>query len=213
MTPPQITDMQVRQTAIDGLLVLTMKQVAEDRGVVREFFRASSYAAPLAGLSGWQQINITQTAQGGIRGLHGESMVKLVACVAGEAFGAYLDARADSATFGAVVTVPLLAGTQVLVPAGVCNGFQAVSVGGCQYLYCFTDEWRPGMAGVGYSPLDVGLGIEWPIAVDPGNPAQVSAKDAGAPLFSDQNPTLFSGLSAVPDGEDSDDTDVDDGAS
>ncbi|WP_051265251.1 dTDP-4-dehydrorhamnose 3,5-epimerase family protein [Nakamurella lactea] len=184
MTTPQITEMQVDKTAIDGLLVLTMKQVTEPRGTVREFFRASAYAGPLAGLGAWQQINITETARGGIRGLHGEAMVKLVACVAGEAFGAYLDAREGSPSYGAVVTLPLRTGTQVLVPAGVCNGFQSVSEAGCQYLYCFTDEWRPGMAGVGYSPLDTGLGIDWPIPVDPQNPAQVSAKDASAPLFS-----------------------------
>jgi dTDP-4-dehydrorhamnose 3,5-epimerase len=187
VTTPQITDMRVDKTAIDGLLVLTMKQVTEPRGTVREFFRASAYAAPLAGLGPWQQINITETAQGGIRGLHGEAMVKLVACVAGEAFGAYLDARDDSQTYGAVVTVPLKTGTQVLVPAGVCNGFQSVSEQGCQYLYCFTDEWKPGMAGVGYSPLDPGLDIAWPIPVDPANPAQVSAKDASAPKFSEQH--------------------------
>jgi len=70
------------------------------------------------------------------------------------------------------------------VPAGVCNGFQSVSESGTQYVYCFTDEWKPGMAGTAFSPLDSELGIQWPVRVDPGNPAQVSAKDAGAPLFS-----------------------------
>lgn len=183
VTSPQIIDMNTQTTDIDGLLVLTMKQVTDDRGTVRELFRASSYADALAGLGGWQQINATETKAGGIRGLHGEDMVKLVACVAGEAFGAYLDARTDSPTYSNVVTVPLRPGTQVLVPAGVCNGFQAVT--DCQYLYCFTDEWKPGMAGVAYSPLDPGLGIAWPVPVDPANPAQVSAKDAGAPVFSE----------------------------
>lgn len=185
MTAPQLTEMQTSSTAIDGLLVITMKQVNEDRGVVREFYRASSYAEPLAGLGGWQQINVTESNHGAIRGLHGESMVKLVSCVAGEAFGAYLDARQDSASYGQLVTVPLAPGTQVLVPAGVCNGFQSVSEGGTQYLYCFTEEWKPGMAGTAFSPLDPGLGIDWPISVDPTNPAQVSGKDAGAPLFSE----------------------------
>ena len=79
-----------------------------------------------------------------MRGLHGEAMTKLVGCVAGEAYGAYLDARPDSASYGKVVTVELRPGTQVLVPAGVCNGFQSVSEQGTQYLYCFTEEWRPG---------------------------------------------------------------------
>lgn len=186
MSAPQITEMKTETTAIDGLLVVTMKQVNEDRGVVREFFRASSYAEPLAGLGAWQQINVTESKHGAIRGLHGESMVKLVSCVAGEAFGAYLDSREDSRTYGQVVTVPLRPGTQVLVPAGVCNGFQSVSESGTQYVYCFTDEWKPGMSGTAFSPLDTGLGIDWPVQVDPGNPSQVSAKDAAAPLFSER---------------------------
>jgi dTDP-4-dehydrorhamnose 3,5-epimerase len=41
------------------------------------------------------------------------------------------------------------------------------------------------MAGIAFNPLDKGLGIEWPIAVDAGDPAQLSAKDAAAPNFSE----------------------------
>jgi dTDP-4-dehydrorhamnose 3,5-epimerase len=84
-----------------------------------------------------------------------------------------------------VVTVELAPGTQVLVPAGVCNGFQSVSEQGTQYLYCFTEEWRPGMAGIAYTPLDEGLEFHWPVPIDPADPAQISAKDAGAPRFSE----------------------------
>jgi dTDP-4-dehydrorhamnose 3,5-epimerase len=182
MTGPQLTEFATEHTEIEGLLVHTMKQVTDDRGTVREFYRSSAYAD----LGGWQQINVTESKHAAIRGLHGESMTKLVACVAGEAFGAYLDARPDSSSYGKVVTARLRPGTQVLVPAGVCNGFQSVSPDGTQYLYCFTEEWRPGMAGIAFNPLDEGLGIEWPIAVDAADPAQLSAKDAGAPNFSEQ---------------------------
>lgn len=185
----QITEKSTAETAIEGLLVHTLKQVYEDRGVVREFFRASLYPE----LGAWQQINVTESKYGAIRGLHGEAMTKLVSCVAGEAFGAYLDARAGSSSYGKVVTVPLRPGIQVLVPAGVCNGFQSVSPGGSQYLYCFTEEWRPGMAGVAYNPLDDQLGIDWPIPVDRSNPSQISGKDAGAPLFSDLAATSQAG--------------------
>lgn len=180
---PQITEMQTEPTEIDGLVVFRMKQVTDDRGTVREFFRASAHGDALAGLGPWQQINVTESRHGALRGMHGEDMVKLVACVAGEAFGAYLDARPGSPSYGKVVTVDLAPGTQVLVPAGVCNGFQSVSQGGTQYLYCFTDEWRPGMGGIAFTPLDDGLGINWPIPVDPSDPSQVSAKDANAPVF------------------------------
>ena len=182
MTGPQLSDMHTRETEIEGLLVFDMKQVSDERGTVREFFRESAYPD----LGAWKQINITESHHGAIRGLHGESMTKLVACVSGEAYGAYLDARPDSTTYGKVVTINLTAGTQVLVPAGVCNGFQSVSDRGTQYLYCFTDEWRPGMAGTAFNPLDDGLGISWPVPVDVTNPAQVSTKDAGAPKFSER---------------------------
>ena len=184
---PQITDFAVATTGIDGLLVITMKQVTEPRGTVREFFRASGYAEAGIGSAGrpWAQINVTATEQGGVRGLHGEAMTKLVAVVHGEAFGAYADARPDSPTRGAVETVRLLPGTQVLVPEGVCNGFQAVAPGITQYVYCFDQEWRPGMAGVGVNPLDPALGIGWPIPVDPRNPAQLSAKDGAAPTLAE----------------------------
>ena len=178
----EIVPLAVASTAIDGLLVLTTKAVTDERGTVREFFRASAFTEAGVRVPGtWQQVNLTWTVRGGVRGLHGEAMTKLVGIASGEAFGAYLDGRPASPTRGAVVTVPLAVGTQVLVPAGVLNGFQAVT--DCQYLYCFDAEWAPGMAGVAVTPLDPALGIAWPLPIDPANPAQISAKDAAAPPF------------------------------
>ncbi len=182
---PETSAFGARPTAIDGLLLLTMKQVHEDRGIVREFYRESAFVgAGVPALGPWRQVNVTYTRRGALRGMHAEHMVKLVAVVSGEAFAAYVDLRADSGTYGKVVTTSLVPGVQVLVPKGVGNGFQAVSEDGCQYLYCFDDEWVPGMAGLACSPLDPALGIDWPLPVDPDDPTQVSAKDRDAPLFS-----------------------------
>ena len=175
---PEIIEPEATPTDVEGLLVLRMKQVTDERGTIREFFRSSGFPP-----GPWAQVNVTETRQGAIRGLHGEDMAKLVAVVEGEAFGAYLDARPDSPSYGRVVTVPLTKGTQVYVPAGVCNGFQAVAPGVTQYLYCFTREWEPGMAGTAYHPLDPGLGIAWPLPVDPDDRSQQSAKDAALPRF------------------------------
>lgn len=180
-----VQDMAVEPTAIEGLLRISAKAVTDERGTVREFYRGSTYGAAGVGASGWQQVNLTWTQRGGLRGLHGEATDKLIGVAAGEAFGAYLDARKESPTYGVVVTMALTPGVQLYVPAGVCNGFQAVSEPGCQYLYCFSVEWRPDIAGVGVNPLDPALGIEWPITPDPANPAMVSAKDAGAVTFAD----------------------------
>ena len=181
----EITDFDARPTAIDGLLLLTMKQVTDERGTVREFYRESAIAAAsMPALGPWRQVNVTYSKHGAVRGLHAENMVKLVAVVAGEAFAAYIDLRPESGTYGKVVTITLVPGMQVLVPQGIGNGFQAVSEDGCQYLYCFDDEWAPGMSGRACTPLDPALGIDWPVPIDPDDPSQVSAKDRDAPLFS-----------------------------
>ena len=182
----QITEMSVEQTEIDGLVIITMKQVEDERGVVREFYRESSWiAAGLPSLGKWLQVNVTETKRAALRGLHGEDMYKLVAIASGEAFGAYVDARPGSDTFGKVVTVDLVPGRQVLVPKGVCNGFQSVSEGGTQYLYCFDSEWAPGMAGTAVNPLDPDLGIAWPLPIDVDDPSIISAKDAAQPPLAD----------------------------
>lgn len=179
----EITEMSVSTTDIDGLVVITTKQVRDERGVVREFFRQSSWEDHgLPSLGAWLQVNVTETKRGAVRGLHGEDMYKLVGVVSGEAFGAYVDARAGSATFGTVVTVPLVIGTQVLVPKGIGNGFQALT-DGTQYLYSFNAEWQPGMAGIAVNPLDPTLGIDWPLPIDVDDPSIISVKDRNQPTF------------------------------
>ena len=177
-----ITPMSVETTAIDGLVIITMKQAEDERGVVREFYRATTWAeAGLPELQPWQQMNLTESRRGALRGLHGEDMFKLVAVASGEAFGAYLDTRDGSPTFGEVVTVELVAGRQVLVPKGVANGFQSVT--DTQYLYTFDTEWQPGMAGTAVNPLDPALGIEWPLPIDTDDASILSAKDRAQPTF------------------------------
>jgi dTDP-4-dehydrorhamnose 3,5-epimerase len=180
----EIVPMSVEPTAIDGLLRITTKAVTDERGTVREFFRTSGFAeAGVAVPERWAQLNLTFTKRGAIRGMHGEATDKLVGIAGGSALGAWVDARPGSPTYGKVVTAELTVGTQIFVPAGVCNGFQATSEDGCQYLYCFGVEWQPGMSGVAVNPLDPGLAIPWPIPVDQGDPSLISAKDAAAPRF------------------------------
>jgi dTDP-4-dehydrorhamnose 3,5-epimerase len=180
-----VVPFEVAGTAIDGLHVLTMKQVSDERGTVREFYRESAFVeAGLPSLGPWVQVNVTESRRGAIRGMHGEAMTKLVSVAAGRAHGAYVDARAGSPTRGRVVQVELSPGVQVLVPAGVCNGFQSLE-DGTQFLYCFDVEWAPGMAGVACTPLDPALGIDWPVAVGLADESQVSAKDRSAPTFAE----------------------------
>lgn len=176
--------MNVRPTTIKDLYIITVKEISDDRGTVREFFRKSSFeTADTVNLGPWTQINVTETRQGAIRGLHAESMQKLVGVVEGEGFGAYLDLRDDSPTKGKVFMIKLTKGVQVLVPKGVCNGFQSTSKEASQYLYCFDAEWVLGMPGYSVNPLDPELNIDWPIKVTESDVNLISRKDASAPLL------------------------------
>ena len=181
----EIVDFDVAETTIEGLVFLCMKQVTDDRGTVREFYRESAFVdAGLPSLGRWVQVNVTETRKGAIRGMHGEQMHKLVAVASGRGFGAYVDVRPDSPSVGTVATLDLTPGVQVLVPPGVCNGFQSCSEA-MQYAYCFDQEWQPDMDGVAVTPLDPALGIRWPEPFDIDDPAMVSGKDRGAPTLAE----------------------------
>lgn len=175
----------VEPTEIAGLHVIEVKQVTDDRGTVRELFRSSEMQGAGFALARWAQMNLTASRQGVVRGLHGEEMTKLVTVVTGSAFGAYLDARQDSKTFGHVVTVDLLPGVAVLVAPGICNGFQATADGWTDYFYCFDREWEPGMGGVAVNPFDPALAIGWPLAVDRADRSLLSEKDSALPMLAD----------------------------
>lgn len=178
--------MNVQPTTIEGLHLITIKEVTEERGTIREFFRKSSFdTAHINQFGSWAQINVTETKQGAIRGLHAESMNKLVGVIEGEGFGAYVDLRDNSPTKGTVFTTKLSKGMQVLVPKGVCNGFQSTSEGTSQYLYCFDAEWAPHMPGYSLNPLDPELQIPWPIKISASDQNLISRKDAAAPLLKD----------------------------
>lgn len=174
--------MNLQPTIIKDLYIITIKQITEERGTIREFFRKSSLdTAKINNIGPWTQINVTETRQGAIRGLHAENMQKLVGIIEGEGFGAYLDLRDGSPSKGTVFTTRLTKGIQVLIPKGVCNGFQSTSKGTSQYLYCFDAEWSPEIPGYSVNPLDPELNINWPIQVSESDYNLISRKDAAAP--------------------------------
>jgi dTDP-4-dehydrorhamnose 3,5-epimerase len=178
-----MVDFTTRSGAIDGLVVVTMKQVTDERGTVRELFRRSAFDAAGVAFGRIDQVNLTETSQpGAVRGMHGESMTKLVTVAHGRARGLYVDARPESPTFGVVDEVDLAPGVQVLVPPGVANGFQALTHG-TQYAYCFDHEWSPTMPGVAFSPLDPLVADRWPLPFDSEDPRYLSTKDRDAPAF------------------------------
>jgi dTDP-4-dehydrorhamnose 3,5-epimerase len=178
----RLVDFGTRAGAIEDLVIVTMKQVTDDRGTVRELFRRSAFEAAGVSLPRIEQVNITHTRKRAVRGMHAEAMTKLVTVAYGHAHGVYVDMRRDSRSFGAVEEVDLTPGVQVLVPAGVANGFQALSAP-AEYAYCFDREWAPGMPGSAFTPLDPIVAGRWPLAFDESDPRYLSVKDREAPAF------------------------------
>ena len=177
-----IEPFEANDSNIEGLKIVSAKMSTDDRGTVRELYRGSVYSEVLSKkVIEWKQINLTRTKKGAVRGLHGEAMSKLVTVAYGSVFGAYVDTRPDSKTFGAVQTVHITPGVQVFVPQGVCNGFQALE--DTEYLYFFDNEWAPGMPGTALCPLDPELDIKWPIDIDISDLNQISEKDSKAPTL------------------------------
>lgn len=183
----RLVDFAVQVGAIDGLSIVTMKQVTDDRGTVRELFRRSTFEAAGVALARIEQVNVTHTRKRAVRGMHAEAMTKLVTVAHGRAHGVYVDTRRQSPTFGAVDQVELRPGLQVLVPSGVANGFQALTQP-TQYAYCFDREWVPGMPGSAFNPLDPLVAECWPLPFDASDTRYLSIKDREAPAFAETQP-------------------------
>ena len=56
-----LVDFTTRTGAIDGLVVITMKQASDDRGVVRELFRRSAFDGAGLEFAQIEQVNLTET--------------------------------------------------------------------------------------------------------------------------------------------------------
>lgn len=185
-----ITEHSSEETNIQDLFVIHPKTIQEGRGSIREIYRKSTLDTSLLPSElTWKQINLTQSNQGVIRGMHAEDMNKLVGVVSGKVFAAYIDLRENSSSFGQSFHIILEVGTQVFVPKGVGNGFQSLSEFPSQYLYFFDQEWSPTIPGKSITPLDPDIAIPWPISIDTNDRDIISEKDIKAPTFRDMFPT------------------------
>jgi len=176
---------KVTITELPGVLIIEPRTIGDGRGYFGETFRVDKYET-LGVDETFVQDNVSVSGRGVLRGLHFQhphAQAKLVYTLRGEVFDVVVDVRADSKTFGAVVTTNLSDQNhrQVFVPAGFAHGFlvtseDAVVVYKCSDYYSPQTEQR-----VHWNDPDIA--IRWPIA----NPV-LSPKDAVAPLLRDIPP-------------------------
>jgi len=167
-------------TAIPGVLLVTARSFADERGRFSESYQASAFAA--AGITEpFHQDNLSwSTERGTLRGLHYQTppfaQGKLVRCLVGRIFDVVVDLRRGSPTERKTASFELYAeaGTMLWVPAGLAHGFQTL-VDDCLVTYKTTAEYRPDHEG-GVRWDDPDLAIGWPV-----HPAILSPRDAALP--------------------------------
>lgn len=173
---------EVETTAIDGLLVLKRRRIADARGHLSRLFCADELAE-----IGWHgpvaQINESASRFAGtVRGMHFQTPpfgeMKLVTCLAGRILDVAVDLREGSPTFLRHVAVELSAenACSFLIPQGFAHGFQTLT-DDVTMIYAHSAPYRAEAEG-GLSPTDPRLAIQWPLPV-----AHLSPRDAAHPLL------------------------------
>lgn len=174
--------MQVEDTPLPGVKLLTPKVFGDDRGFFMETFNTRT-AAEVGIPTGFVQDNHSYSQHGVLRGLHYQSPTwqgKLVRVTQGEIFDVAVDIRADSNTFGRWFGAYLSGENkrQLYIPEGFAHGFCVTSDDAhvlykCTALYVGSED-----AGVLWNDPDIG--IEWPVEAP-----ILSDKDRSAPRLKD----------------------------
>ena len=177
--------MEFRETALPGVMLITPKVHADERGYFMETWRSSQFRD--AGINAkFVQENASQSHKGALRGIHyqvEQPQGKLVRVVSGEVFDVAVDLRKSSPTFGQWVGASLSADNkqQMWIPPGFGHGFLVLSES-AEFEYKCTDYYAPEHERI-VRWNDPDIGIDWPLAA--GEAPLLSAKDAAAPLLRD----------------------------
>lgn len=175
--------MEIEETALAGVLVLTPPRFGDARGFFSETWNARTMKAAGIDLDFVQDNQSISGAVGTVRGLHYQSpphaQAKLVRCGRGALFDVAVDARRGSPSYGMWVGVELSAenGKQLLIPAGCLHGF-VTRRPETEILYKCSDFYAPECDGAVYWDS---CGIDWGISAAP----VLSEKDAAAPTWAE----------------------------
>lgn len=180
-------DLAVTETGIAGLKVVELAVHGDERGWFKENWqRAKMTALGVPDLRVVQNNISYNDSRGVTRGVHAEPWDKFVSVARGSVFGAWVDLREGSATYGRTFTCTLVPSRAIYVPRGVGNSFQALE-DGTAYTYLVDAHWSAELKST-YTFVnlaDPALGIDWPI---PLSEATVSEADLAHPMLKDVVP-------------------------
>jgi dTDP-4-dehydrorhamnose 3,5-epimerase len=174
--------MNIEETSLPGVLLITPKIYRDNRGAFWETWNLKAFES--AGLpTTWMQDNFSVSKKNVIRGIHYQviqSQGKLVRAAYGAVFDVAIDLRRSSPTFGRYVAAELTGenGRMLWIPEGFGHAFLVLSET-AGFAYKVTDSYNSiGERTIAWN--DPGLAIAWPVKPEE---AIVSEKDAkGATL-------------------------------
>ncbi len=178
--------MQVEETAIPAVKVVTPRKHGDGRGFFSEVYNKSAWESVGLQFDFVQDNHSFSAAAGTLRGLHFQippfAQDKLLRVARGSILDVALDIRRSSPTFGRHVAVELSAENwrQLLVPIGFAHGFVTLKPD-TEVLYKTTAVYSPANdRGVAWDDPD--LAIPWPL---PAGGAMLSDKDKRWPRLKD----------------------------
>lgn len=161
--------MQIEQTSLDGLVVLTPARHGDHRGFFSESWNKTAMSEAGINIDFVQDNHSLSAKAGTLRGLHFQApphgQAKLVRCGRGALYDVAVDVRAGSPTYGDWFGIELSFenGKQLFVPEGFLHGFMTLS-DDTEIVYKCSDFYSPTADG---SVLWSSCGIEWPLDIDP----------------------------------------------
>lgn len=179
--------LSAHETPIAGLTYYDIPVHGDNRGWFKENWQREKMAALGLPDFGPVQNNISFNAEKGVtRGIHAEPWDKYISIATGRVFGAWVDLRENSTTYGKSFTLEIDPSVAIFVPRGVGNSFQALE-DGTAYTYLVNDHWSA-EAQSQYTFLNLAdetVNIAWPIPLEQ---AELSDKDKAHPHFADVVP-------------------------
>lgn len=173
------------ETTIPGLEIFDLTVLGDNRGWFKENWQKEKMLA--AGLPDFGPIqnNFSFNSKfGTMRGIHAEPWDKFISVGSGSFFGAWVDIRENSPTYGTVYTAEIDASKAIFVPAGVANSYLTLE-DNTVYSYLVNDHWHPDASYSFVNATDPALGINWPISPEDW---EMSEKDRSHPLLKDAVP-------------------------
>ena len=177
--------MQVEETSLPGVFILSPKVFGDARGFFMESFNQRNFSEKIGINLEFVQDNHSRSSKGVLRGLHyqiQQAQGKLLRVVGGEIFDVAVDIRKNSPNFGKWVGYLLSEQNkrQLWVPPGFAHGFLVVSET-ADVLYKTTDYYGPKYER---SILwnDPEIGISWPLD---GIEVKLSQKDKAGKTLKD----------------------------